>query len=230
MNLRRQLLARIRRFLTPPENTEEEFHSKYYYSKVWSETYFLGRKVFKCPGDLWMYQEIFWKVRPDIAIECGTFQGGSALYFAKLMDIMEINGKVISIDVDPMPDLPFHPKITYIQGSSISNEVVDKVRNLVSAQRKVIVILDSDHSKEHVLKEMEIYNSFVTDGSYLVVEDSNLNGHPVHAAWGTGPGPYEAIEEFLKTHSEFEIDKSCEKFMMTFNPNGWLKKIETKNK
>lgn len=226
MNLKRKLTARIRRLLNPPENNEDEFHSRYYYSKVWAQTYFLGRNVFKCPNDLWTYQEIFWEVKPDTVIECGTLHGGSTLYFAKLMDIMEIDGKVISIDVDLMNDLPSHPKIIYLHGSSVSDKILNEVRLHTQGSKKVMVVLDSNHSMEHVFKEMEIYKNFITPGSYLVVEDSNLNGHPVHAAWGTGPGPYEAIEEFLKTHDEFEADKSREKFMMTFNPNGWLRRKE----
>jgi cephalosporin hydroxylase len=89
-----------------------------------------------------------------------------------------------------------------------------------------MVILDSDHSKDHVAKELELYHGFVTNGSYLVVEDSNLNGHPVYSGFGQGPGPMEALQEFLPKHPEFEIDKSKEKFLMSFNPNGYLKKVK----
>jgi cephalosporin hydroxylase len=97
---------------------------------------------------------------------------------------------------------------------------------LVNERKKIMVILDSDHSKEHVLKELNFYHGLVSKGSYLVVEDSNLNGHPVHSGWGTGPGPMEAIEEFLPEHPEFVIDKTKEKFLMSFNPNGYLKKVK----
>lgn len=219
----KRIMARVNRFLNPPKNIEEEFHAKYYYSKVWADTYFLGKKVFKCPNDLWIYQEILWETQPDVIIECGTFHGGSALYYAKLFDIMNSSGKIITIDVDAMPDMPVHERIIYLYGSSTSEEILNKVRELIKGKEKIMVILDSDHSKEHVLKELELYYGFVTKGCYLVVEDSNINGHPVYSGFGQGPGPMEAMEEFLPKHPEFVVDKSKEKFMMSFNPNGYLK-------
>ena len=222
----KRIFARISRIFNPPKNVEEEFHAKYYYSKIWSETYFMGKKVFKCPNDLWIYQEIFWELKPELIIECGTFHGGSALYYAKLFDIMDIEGQIITIDVDAMPDIPVHKRITYLSGSSISPEIIKKVSELVKNMKAVIVILDSDHSRDHVLKELEMYHGFVTKDSYLVVEDSNLNGHPVYSGFGQGPGPMEALEEFLPKHPEFIIDKSKEKFLMSFNPNGYLKRIK----
>lgn len=222
----KRLLARVNRILKPPKNIEEEFHAKYYYSKVWVDTYFLGKKVFKAPTDLWIYQEILWENKPDVIIECGTFHGGSALYFAKLFDIMELNSEIITIDVDKMPEMPEHNKIKYLYGSSISDEIINKVKELVKEKSKIMVILDSDHKCEHVLKELELYHSFVSAGQYLVVEDSNINGHPVYSGFGQGPGPWEAVEKFLPSHPEFEIDKTKEKFMLTFNPNGFLKRIK----
>lgn len=127
----KRILARINRIFNSPKNIVEEFHAKYYYSKVWSDTYFMGKKVFKCPNDLWIYQEILWETRPDVIIECGTFHGGSALYYAKLYDIMDIDGEIITIDVDAMPDMPSHKRITYLSGSSISPEIIEKVKELV---------------------------------------------------------------------------------------------------
>lgn len=221
----KQVMARINRIINPPKNIEEEFHAKYYYSKVWSDTYFMGKKVFKCPNDLWVYQEILWETKPDVIIECGTFHGGSTLYYAKLFDMMGTSGQIITIDVDAMPDMPVHERITYLYGSSTSQEILDKVKELIKGKEKIMVILDSDHSKDHVLKELELYHSFVTKGCYLVVEDSNINGHPVYSGFGQGPGPMEAMDAFLPDHPEFEVDKSKEKFMMSFNPNGYLKRV-----
>ncbi len=222
----KRVMARISRIFNPPKNIEEEFHAKYYYSKVWSDTYFMGKKVFKCPNDLWVYQEILWEVKPDVIIECGTFHGGSALYYAKLYDIMNIEGEIITIDVDAMPDMPEHKRIIYLSGSSVSPEILEKVKLLIKDKKKVMVILDSDHTKGHVLKELEMYHNFVSRDSYLVVEDSNLNGHPVYSGFGQGPGPMEALEEFLLKHPEFAVDKSKEKFLMTFNPSGYLRRIK----
>jgi cephalosporin hydroxylase len=221
----KQVMARINRVINPPKNIEEEFHAKYYYSKVWSDTYFMGKKVFKCPNDLWIYQEILWETKPDVIIECGTFHGGSTLYYAKLFDMMGTGGQIITIDVDAMPDMPVHERITYLYGSSTSQEILGKVQELIKGKEKIMIILDSDHSKDHVLKELEMYHNFVTKGCYLVVEDSNINGHPVYSGFGQGPGPMEAMDTFLPSHPEFEVDKSKEKFMMSFNPNGYLKRV-----
>nr|HMT11078.1 CmcI family methyltransferase [Ignavibacteria bacterium] len=111
-----------------------------------------------------------------------------------------------------------------LMGSSVSDEILTKVKELVKDKKKIMVILDSDHSCDHVYRELELYYGFVTPGSYLVVEDSNINGHPVYSGFGQGPGPMEAMEKFLPAHPEFEVDKSREKFLMSFNPNGYLKR------
>lgn len=224
MNILKILQARINRFLHPPKDTTEEFHSKYYYSKIWSNTYWMGKQVFKCPLDLWVYQETIFKIKPDLIIETGTFHGGSALFFANLFDILGY-GEVVTIDVDKMPDMPEHKRITYLMGSSVSEGVISRVESIAKDKKNIMVFLDSDHKCEHVLKELEIYSKFVSKGSCIIVEDSNLNGHPVYSGFGQGPGPMEALNEFLDTHQEFQIDKSREKFLLTFNPNGFLKRV-----
>jgi cephalosporin hydroxylase len=183
----------------------------------------MGKHVFKCPLDLWVYQEIIFEIKPDLIIESGTYHGGSAFFFAHILDIIG-KGEVVTIDVDRMPDMPVHDRIKYLEGSSISDEVVAKISESAEGKKNVMVFLDSDHKKEHVIQELNMYHKFVTPGSYLIVEDSNLNGHPIYTGFGVGPGPMEAIEEFLPSHPEFEIDKSREKFLLTFNPNGFLKK------
>ncbi len=115
---------------------------------------------------------------------------------------------------------PWHKRIKYLIGSSASRKIVEEIRKLISDKHKVIVILDSDHHKEHVLNEMKIYSEFVTQGSYLIVEDTNINGHPV--AGNFGPGPMEAVNQFLATHNNFLIDKRREKFYLTFNSHGYI--------
>ncbi len=225
-NIPKIVSGKIKRFFKRSESIEEKFNEHYYYSKVWSETYWQGKHVFKSPADLWIYQEMLYETKPDVIIECGTFYGGSTLYFANLFDIMNTSGQIITIDVDAMPDMPVHKRITYLHGSSVSEEILDKVKTMVQGKEKVMVILDSDHSKGHVLKELEAYHNFVSIGCYLVVEDSNLNGHPVYSGFGHGPGPMEAMEEFLPKHPEFETDKTKEKFFLTFNPNGYLKRVK----
>jgi cephalosporin hydroxylase len=205
-------------------DTVEAFHRLYYndFHRTWEQTYWLGHKVLKCPLDLWVYQEILHRVQPDLVVECGTAYGGSALFLASMLDLLG-GGEVITIDIaDPQvfPRRPAHPRITYLHGNSVAPAVLDQVHE--RAQDTVLVILDSDHRQEHVAQELEAYAPLVTAGSYLIVEDTNVNGHPVELAHGAGP--MEALELFLVTHSEFEVDRGCEKFFLTFNPSGYLRR------
>ena len=202
------------------------FHRLYYDSNIlgntWNNTFFLGTITQKCPLDLFIYQEILYEVKPDVIVESGTAYGGGALYLASICELMN-HGTVVTIDVAKYGNPPKNKRIEYLRGSSIDPKIVDKVKKVIKNKKKVLVILDSDHSRDHVLKEMEIYHTFVTKGSYLIVEDSNVNGHPVQPEHG--PGPMEAIQSFLKKNHSFTIDLSREKFYLTFNPNGYLKKI-----
>ena len=201
------------------------FHQIYYYSntKTWENTFWMGYQTLKCPLDMWIYQEILFETRPDFIIETGTFLGGSALYFAMLCDFLN-KGKVITIDIESHANRPMHPRITYLHGSSTAQEIVDKVKNITGDSKNILIILDSEHTKDHVFEELRIYSKFVTTGHYLIVEDSDINGHPVQPEFG--PGPWEAVDEFMKENSDFVIDTSKEKFLMTQNPRGYLKKIK----
>src|SRR5262249_9212098 len=134
-------------------------------------------------------------------------------------------GKIVTIDIFKQENRPTHSRIGYIQGSSVSDETLRRVKEAIKPDDKVLVILDSDHKKDHVLREMVLYGPLVSIGSYLIVEDGNLNNNPV--APEQGPGPMEAIQEFLKTDTQFEIDRNREKFFMTFNPSGYLKKVRS---
>jgi cephalosporin hydroxylase len=217
------LKAKIKRYTHHSSELVEKFHEKFYYSKPWADTSWMGTRILKNPADMWVYQEIVFETKPDAIIETGTFNGGSALFFANLFDLMG-NGEVITIDINKMDNMPEHKRITYLLGSSYSPEIAVKVELLVKDKKRIMVILDSDHSRDCVYKELNIYAKYVTPGCYLVAEDSNLNGHPVYAGEGVGPGPMEALEEFLPDHNEFEIDYSREKFLITFNPKGFLRR------
>jgi cephalosporin hydroxylase len=201
-----------------------EFHKLYYGSGVWTRTTWLGIKTLKCPLDLWAYQEIVSAVRPDVIVETGTAYGGSALFLASVMDILG-NGSIVSVDIKAQSDLPVHPRIQYVAGSSTDPVIVERVRKAVGNIETVLVILDSDHHGDHVARELQAYAPIVTPGSYLIVEDTNLNGNPV--APNFGEGPWEAVRAFLKSHKEFEADPSMEKFLLTFNPGGFLKRVDT---
>jgi cephalosporin hydroxylase len=172
--------------------------------------------------DLVIYQEIIFEIRPGVIIESGTADGGSALFLASICDLIG-NGRVITVDIKEREGRPKHKRITYLTGSSTSKEIVEKIGKLVKAGEKVLVILDSDHHEEHVLNELRIYSRFVTKGSYLIVEDTVVNGHPVEPQYG--PGPMEAVEKFLKGNKDFIVDGKREKLYLTFNPGGYLKKI-----
>ncbi len=205
----------------------------YHASKVWANlTTYMGIETMKFPTDMWIMQELIHEIKLDVLIETGTWKGGSALYYAHLMDAMG-HGEVITIDNDPKDDLPKHQRIHYLVGDCLSDKIVDIIKGRLDGKWRyitgpVLVNLDSAHKKEHVLKEMEIYSQFVTDGSYMVVEDG-IVGHPVMINDKDGnpitPGPYEAINEFIKNHPEFECDREKEKFQVIANVKGYLKKI-----
>src|SRR3989344_3729069 len=193
-------------------------------SSILHNTSWFGTQTIKYPTDMWIYQEIINEIKPNIIIETGSYKGGSALFLAHMLDILDNDGVVISIDIEKR-DKPHHERIRYVYGDSISDETISNLRNIIqlTPEPKIMVILDSDHTKNHVKKELNIYSKFVSENSYLIVEDTNINGHPVLKNFG--PGPWEAVQEFILNNKEFIIDKSKEKFMLTANPSGFLKKV-----
>jgi cephalosporin hydroxylase len=188
---------------------------------TWSDTYWMGVPTLKCPLDMWIYQEIIFEREPDWIIEAGTKHGGSAYFLASICDLIQ-TGRIITIDIEELDDRPGHERISYWTGSSTSNKILDRLEEKIEEDDSVMVILDSDHSKKHVLDELTCYSKLVTDGDYLIVEDTNLNGNPVWADFG--PGPKEAVEEFLDSTNQFQVDERREKFLLTFNPGGYLRK------
>jgi len=204
-----------------------EFHFLYHMQATWGGTWldttYFGVPVLKNPLDMWIYQELLYSLRPDLIIETGTYLGGSALYLAHLCDLLG-GGKVVTIDTEARPNRPEHPRIEYLTGSSTSEEVLTRVGQLAQGAAVTMVILDSDHARDNVLNELRCYSPLVTPGSYLIVEDTNIM-HPVLPTFG--PGPMEAVDEFLADSKDFEIDEKCEKFLFTFNPGGFLRRRKT---
>jgi cephalosporin hydroxylase len=198
------------------------FHRLYYESGVDRETMWLGRPVWKCPLDLWLYQEMLFDTRPDWIIECGTAFGGSAFFFASICELLQ-RGRVVTIDCQHRPGLIEHPRIRYLLGSSTDADILGQVKAQIGEQERVMVILDSNHTREHVMEELRLYSPLVTRGNYLVVEDSNINGHPVLPSFG--PGPMEAIRDFMRETKDFVVDADREKYLLTYNPSGYLKKV-----
>lgn len=204
------------------KNVVDEFHREFYESGAWRGTRWLGVPVLKNPCDLWVYQEIIARLHPALIIECGTAMGGGAYFFASLCDLLG-EGQVVTIDSVPAPNQrPPHPRVTYLTGSSTSPEVVRAAHALATGKKSVMVVLDSDHRRAHVAAELTAYAPLVTPGSYLVVEDTNLSA----VLPEFGPGPMEAVNAFLANNSQFTRDASQERFLLTFNPGGYLRRNE----
>ncbi|HET6682758.1 MAG TPA: CmcI family methyltransferase [Gaiella sp.] len=196
-------------------------HDVLYLSDAWTETSWLGAQALKNPLDLWVYQEIIVEQRPELIVETGTYRGGSAFYLASICDLVGV-GEVVSIDVEPLrEDYPAHPRITYLGGrSSTDPDVVAQVRSRAEDKR-ILVVLDSDHSQAHVEAELAVYAPLVQVGGYVIVEDSNIG----QIRKDLLPGPLQAIEAFLAGTDEFEIDRAREKFLITQNPSGYLRRV-----
>jgi cephalosporin hydroxylase len=160
--------------------------------------------------------------RPEVVVETGTWRGGSALYLASVCDLLGV-GEVVSIDVAAMrDDYPQHPRITYLAGrSSTDPGVVEEVSSRARG-RRTLVLLDSDHSQAHVEAELAAYTPLVPVGCYVIVEDSNIG----QIRKDLMPGPLQAVETFLAGTDEFEIDRDREKFLITFNPSGHLRRVK----
>jgi cephalosporin hydroxylase len=196
-------------------------HDVFYESDAWTKATWLGTQALKNPLDLWVYQEIMVETRPELVVETGTYRGGSALFLASVCDLLG-TGEVVSIDIEPArDDYPAHPRITYLSGrSSTDPGVVAEVAER-AAGKPVLVVLDSDHSQAHVEAELDAYAPLVPVGCYLVAEDSNIG----QIRKDLLPGPLEAVRAFLSRTKEFEIDRGREKFLVTFNPSGYLRRV-----
>ena len=202
----------------------DNFHRLYYTNdSTWRTLTYHGVTTWKCPFDLWIYQEIIHELHPDLIIETGTAYGGSALYLADLCDLSG-SGEVVTIDITDRAGSVSHPRLTKVIGSSADPAVRDRVIGDGQVDRTVMVILDSDHTEDHVLAELRLWADVVTPGSYLIVEDTNINGHPVYPEFG--PGPAEAVARFIRERPDFEPDLSRHKLLLTWNRGGYLRRSE----
>jgi cephalosporin hydroxylase len=204
----------------------EEYHQWYYENRIWEQTTFLGVPALKSVSDLWNYQEILVDFKPSLIVEFGTWSGGSALYFATIMDWVSDDYHILSVDVDHAKvseSVYRNSHIELLQSDTTNPAVAERIRVLRNAHPgPMFCILDSDHHKEHVLSELMELRSMTVPGDYLVVEDSNINGHPVRADFGEGP--YEALEEYFARYPNDYIRdvRREEKFGFTFAKNGFL--------
>ncbi|MCX7700490.1 MAG: cephalosporin hydroxylase family protein [Gemmataceae bacterium] len=231
--------ARIAQMAADPamQQAAREFFLKsceYRYSYNFS---WLGVAIIQYPQDIVATQEIIWRVKPDLIIETGIAHGGSLIFYASMLELLGGPGRVIGVDIDIRAHnravIEAHPmmkRITMIQGSSIDSAVVSQVRQLARGAQRVLVALDSNHTHDHVLRELELYSPFVTRGSYLIVFDTVVDDMPKpllgDRPWGPGNNPKTAVHEFLKTNRRFRIDHEIEsKLMITVAPDGYLECI-----
>jgi cephalosporin hydroxylase len=227
MGLIRQLASGVAGVIYRPSDAiTEEYHKWYYGTLVWQHTTWMGVPLWKSVSDMWNYQEILWTLRPSVVVEFGTFRGGSALFFAHILRQTGGRFTVLSVDITHKylhPDVAADPDVVLVESSSTAPRVAEKIAGLrAEFAGPVFAILDSDHSRDHVLAEMKLLRPLLAAGDYLVVEDSNVNGHPVLP--GFGAGPFEAIEAYeAQFPDDYVHDREREmKFGWTFATNGFL--------
>lgn len=214
------------RFYRPTGSDLDAYHNWYFNTLVWERTTWTGVRCKKSVADMWNYQEILSELKPSLVIEFGTSHGGSALFFAGVMRQLGAPFKVLSVDICHKllnPTARRDPDIEFVESSSTLPNVADRIGDLKAEfPGRIFAILDSDHAMDHVLAEMKLLRPLLCAGDYLVVEDSNINGHPVWPGWG--PGPYEAIEAYEREFpDDYTHDVTREnKFGWTYAPNGFL--------
>lgn len=208
----------------------DDFHRLYYAKRLWEKTSWLGAACLKSPTDTWVYQEILFETRPTLIIETGTAWGGSAHYLASVLDALRAiepgrDTRIVSIDTETRKGEIDHPRVTKIKASSLAPGTLAQVRSMIRPDERVMLILDSLHNRDHVLAELHAYAPLVTPGCYAIVEDGDINGHPVHTDFAPdqGPGPFEAVRDYLATTDRFEIDRAREKLLFSLNPCGYLR-------
>lgn len=190
-------------------------------SRITNETHYFGVKTIKNPLDFWVYREMVFDHKPDVVLEIGNFNGGSALAFAHILDLMG-HGVLIGLDLNHnhIPQhIKDHPRIKLIEGDACSN--YDKVSELIPKDARVLIFEDSAHTYQNTLNVLNTYHSLIKPGDYIVIEDTICH-HGLDE--GPSPGGYEAVEEFVSGNPDFEIDREKENFGITWNPKGFVRR------
>ncbi len=206
---------------------DEATRTKYSYNFTW-----MGRPVIQLPQDIVAMQELVWRLKPDLIVETGVAHGGSLVFYASMLELLGGDGLVVGVDIDirshnreAIEAHPMSKRIRLIQGSSIEAGTLEQVRAFLPGRASVMVVLDSNHTHDHVLRELELYAPMVTKGNYLVVFDTVIEELPKkhfpHRPWGPGDNPWTAVQAFLKHNDRFEIDHSIpDKLQITVAPDG----------
>ncbi len=208
---------------------------KYKYSYLWT---WLGVPIIQMPADIVAMQEVVWRSKPDVIVETGVARGGSLIFFASLLKLIG-NGKVVGVDIDirahnrdTIVSHPMAERISLVEGSSIADNTLERVRSMIPEGASVMVVLDSDHSRDHVLAELRAYAPLVTPGQYLIVADTILgflsrDETPTARSkiWHQGDEPLAALRQFMDESDDFELDHEMNgKLIMASSPNGYLRK------
>lgn len=211
------------------EFSKEIYPHKYSYNFDW-----LGVPIIQYPQDMIALQEIVWKTKPTVIIETGIARGGSLIFYASLLKLLNQNGQVIGIDIDlrtpnraVIKSHSLSEYITLIDGSSVDGATYERLKKIISPTDRVMVVLDSNHTHQHVREELELYHTLVTQGCYLVVLDTLIEDLPEayfhDRPWGQKNNPKTAVHDFLSTHPEFEIDTNIQnKLLLTAAHDGYL--------
>ena len=226
--------------LQDAKNKFNEFSNKAKYSYNFS---WMGRPIIQYPQDMIAMQEIIWEIKPDLIIEAGIAHGGSLIYYASLLELMGDNEAIVlGIDVDIrkhnrilIESHKMSKRIKMIEGDSTSSEISKKVYDVAKNRKRIIVCLDSNHTHDHVLKELKIYAPLTSIGSYCVVFDTIIEDLPADympdgrpRPWSPGNNPKTAVKDFLKYNSDFQIDKNIDnKILISVSPGGYLKRVKS---
>ncbi|MBI2041838.1 MAG: cephalosporin hydroxylase family protein [Candidatus Nealsonbacteria bacterium] len=227
----------------PLQQARQNLHNEMVKAGYAYNFFWLGVPIIQPPAEIQGLQEIIWEVKPDLIIETGIAHGGSLVFSASMLALLETcgkikNGQVIGIDIEIRPHNkkailahPLSKKITMMEGSSIDSKIIKRVVELAKNKKRTMVCLDSNHTHDHVLAELKAYTSLVNIGSYCVVGDTGIEDLPAATVpdrpWSKGNNPKTAVWEFLKTNKNFKIDKVIEsKLILTGSPDGYLKRIK----
>jgi cephalosporin hydroxylase len=214
--------------------TRSGWQQKISYEPTW-----LGIPIIQTPEDIVMMQELLWKVRPDVVIECGVAHGGAVVLYASILDLLG-KGQVIGVDVEirkynrlALQSHPLSRRFTLIEGSSVEQATVDEVKGHIQPDDRVLVTLDSNHSAAHVAQELRMYAPLVTPDSYLVVFDGVmqvLTDAPGGSPSWDKDNPWQAVQDFIEENDEFQIDPYYNRLKVTYCPGGFLKRVKKRRK